>query len=123
MSFVGDSISNLAIDANETNPSQMSNFMNILNQIQSVEPLALPSQPTVVNTVQPMIKEKFATEKVKISYTKSFSVAITLTIIMVILTLEPVQKLLDKVFKTKMTKIGVQALVFCLLSVVLIHKL
>ena len=70
-----------------------------------------------------MIKEKIATEKVKISYTKSFSVAITLTIIMVILTLEPVQKLLDKVFKTKMTKIGVQALVFCLLSVVLIHKL
>lgn len=127
MSFVGDSISNLAIDANGANPSQMSNFMNILNQIQSTElPAAAPATTASVPSAKPVkvSKEGFATTTpAKISMTKSLSVAITLTIIMVILTLEPVQKLLDKVFKTKMTKIGVQALVFCVISVIFIHKL
>ena len=129
MSFTGDSISTLAIDANGANPSQMSNFMNILDQIQTTEtaPFAVPSNPSGVPSVPSgaPVKEGFATPSTtaKISMTKSLSVAVTLTIIMVILTLEPVQKLLDKVFKTKMTKIGVQALVFCLMSVILIHKL
>ncbi len=130
MSFTGDSISTLAIDANGANPSQMSNFMNILDQIQTTEtaPFAAPSNPNGVTPSVPSgspIKEGFASPSTtaKISMTKSLSVAVTLTIIMVILTLEPVQKLLDKVFKTKMTKIGVQALVFCLMSVILIHKL
>ncbi len=129
MSFTGDSISTLAIDANGANPSQMSNFMNILDQIQTTEtaPFAAPSNPSGVPSVPSgaPVKEGFATPSTtaKISMTKSLSVAVTLTIIMVILTLEPVQKLLDKVFKTKMTKIGVQALVFCLMSVILIHKL
>ena len=107
LNTVGDAIATLQVDSQTSKPpagvTEVFKLLDTLNDNKNK-------------------KEGFKQPKGKSVIWQCIKFALILTIIMTVLNLGPVQKILDGMFKNQMVKLGVQALIFLIVAVVLLKK-
>jgi len=100
MNHVGDAIASLQVDGDGNKPPPAQAVMNLIDKLQTSSSDKQPPQGNMIRCVK---------------------YAAILTVIFAILTLPFIQSMFDKMFVSSWAKVGIQSLVFFIITVILLY--